>query len=815
MKKSVLLAFLALSLLPLKAQNADDGVSRELAEYRSAHVSDVIYNLVFNVPEDRKKKVSGHEEVLFQWNGDGDLALDFAGFSYDGSCLVNGKRRQAAWRNGHIVISGKHLVKGGNVIAIDFEAADKALNRSDDYLYTIFVPALARTVFPCFDQPDIKAKFLLDLHLPAGWKQINSADSHPLPTYLFSFTAGRFQEATATRDGRTLRALYRETNPKKIAQLGKVFDEVALSIRWLEAYTGIPYPFDKYGFVMLPGYQFGGMEHPGAIQFIDREVFLNDNPTPDEELTRLELLAHETAHMWFGDLVTMRWFDDVWTKEVFANFFAAKISREQFPEIDHELNFMKAYQVGAIGTDRTDGTHPIQQKLANLKDAGLLYGNIIYKKAPVMMRKLEEEIGSDSMREGLREYLRRFSYGNATWDDLIEILQRQAPKTDIRGWSDVWVKQKGLPYIYTQYSDGRLIITQQDPWGRGLTWRQKFSVGLYDADEKTISNVEVDMQQPRVEIEVAKRPYAIIPNYDGRGYGRFVADSLSCAFLEYSWRTMPHAVNRMAALMTLYENYLMNRVRPSEYMNTMNTYLMNEDNALVASTLVSYLMSAYSDLNGSNKNYFEFFLLNDALNHPAKSIRQKLIRAISQSCVSPSVIEKVRDIWANHSDSLLSERDYTDMAYHLAIVIPSDWRCILDKQRARLTNVDEQRAFDFISRACNPDLAEQQRLFQSLMNKENRSVEPWATKTLALLSTSAREPQNNEFITPALNALKEIQATGDIFFPTNWLNALLSGHNSEEAADMVKYWLKFHGDYPEYLLNKVKQTAYHLLRNRR
>ena len=798
---------------PAPADTIENGISQLLATERSRSLDNIEYQLQFNIPASKAEKVTGSATLRFNFSGKRDLVLDFAGDGFDGRCMVNGKQVAAEWTHEHIIVPNHHLTQGPNELSLSFVSADAALNRHDDYLYTLFVPAHARTVFPCLDQPDLKARFFLDLKLPEGWKQINSADSHPIPTYLFSFTAGEFQESIAQRDGRTLRALFRETDTQKTAQLEKVFDEVALSLRWMEEYTGTSYPFDKYGFVVLPGYQFGGMEHPGAIQFTDREIFLGSNPTPDEELARLQLIAHETAHMWFGDLVTMRWFSDVWTKEVFANFFAAKISREQFPEINHELNFLKTYQVRALSTDRTDGTHPIHQTLANLKDAGLLYGNIIYQKAPVMMRKLEEQTGEKRLRSATQRYLRQFSYGNATWDNLIDILQSEAPESGIKEWSEVWVEQKGLPLIHTQYADGRLIVTQQDPWGRGLVWKQKFKTGLVDVHSDSIKSVEVDMQQAQVQIPIAEKPYAIIPNYDGSGYGRFVADSLSCAVMEYAWRTMPNELNRFAAITTLYENYLMNRIKPGAYMNAMNTFLMNEENPLIASTLCDCLLSAYGELDTESKKYFEYYLLNDAQKHPEKSIRQKLFRSISQNCLSASAIEFVYYKWKSHRDSLLTEQDFTDMAYHLAIMKPAQWQEILQTQRARLTNIDEQRAFDYISRACNPDKDIQQKLFESLMDRENRSVEPWTAKMLALLNTGAREPQNNRFIHPGLNALQEIQRTGDIFFPSNWLSALLGGHSSYEAKAIVRYWIKTHPDYPEPLMNKVKQSAYHLLRN--
>ncbi|MBO4608069.1 MAG: aminopeptidase, partial [Prevotella sp.] len=361
-----------------------DGVSRELAITRQTQVSHVVYDLSFDIPSDQTAPVTGTVKITFDWTGgEEDLQIDFQG-KVTAPVKVNGEVMAAAHEKEHILIPAKKLSKKkANVVSISFRSEDKALNRNADYLYTLFVPDHARSVFPCFDQPDIKARYHLTLSLPRDWTAISNAPlvqtsgqtmqfvtTDPLPTYLFSFTAGRFETQTVERDGRQLTALYRETAPQKVAQLSTVFDQVALSLRWLEEYTGISQPFQKYGFVILPGYQFGGMEHPGCIQLRDQTIFLGENPTPDEEMNRLHLIAHETSHLWFGDLVTMRWFNDVWTKEVFANFMADKIAREQYPDINHDINFLKTHYPLSLSTDRSEGTHPIQQPLDNLKNAG-------------------------------------------------------------------------------------------------------------------------------------------------------------------------------------------------------------------------------------------------------------------------------------------------------------------------------------------------------------------------------------------------------------------------------------------------------------
>jgi aminopeptidase N len=815
--------------------NIYEGVSLSLARQRAASVSDIKYDLLFVVPQQDTSKVRFNETMEFRYNGSEDLQIDFAGMKAD-VWKVNGRRCNAVCRNEHIIIPKAYLTKGVNKVMISGISADKALNRNHDYLYTLFVPALARTVFACFDQPDLKATFSLSLQLPEEWKAISTGiitkeerlvgsseptkiitfrDTELLPTYLFSFTAGKFFSKTAERDGRTIEALYRETDSTNVAQIDKVFDEVALSLRWLEHYTGMKYQFSKYGFVVLPGYQFGGMEHPGAIQFNDRRIFPGKNPTTDDELKRLELIAHETAHLWFGDLVTMRWFDDVWTKEVFANFLAAKISHEQFPNINHDLNFLKTYQTSAIATDRTDGTHPIQQQLDNLNQAGLLYGNIIYDKAPVMMRKLEQLMGQEAFRNGLQKYLQRFRFANATWDDLIGILNEEAPQAGVRQFSEVWVKQKGLPTITSRIEGKNLMVSQIDPFGRGLCWRQTFKMGLL-GDKGNMKTVEVNMNDGSkyVTIPLDSDYCTVLPNIDGSGYGRFVIDTTASRALDIYTTTWQKStdVERYAQMMTLYENYLMHRCSLSSLSNFILRTLGSDcSNELIESTLCDYLATLMLKMPKDERYNAEKTLYDVAKDHCHKCTKIKAMRIVSTMATSPQIVDSIYNVWKERRDTLISGRDYTNMAYHIAIMKPAEWQSIISEQRSRITNNDLKQMFDFVSRACNPDAEIQQQLFNSLLNKANRRVEPWASTMLSLLSCNTREPHNNAYLTPGLNALEDIQRTGDIFFPSDWLYALLSNHTCKEAKQIVTSWIQAHKDYPLPLRNKLLQAAFYLL----
>ncbi|MCR5131898.1 MAG: aminopeptidase [Prevotella sp.] len=817
---------LVLSSNNLRAADVQPGVSKVLAEERAKTVSDIHYALTFDIHATKDQPVRFTEIIRFTWSGQEDLQIDFQGTEdqLEKVIGVNGKGAKTVLMDEHVVIKKKLLREGENIIEINGTSGDKALNRSDDYLYTLFVPDHARSVFPCFDQPNLKAQFSVKLNLPEGWTSITNQTQKPLPTYLFSFVAGKFQTQKATRDGRELTALYRETDPAKVAQLNTVFDQVALSLRWMEQYTNIRYPFDQFGFVVLPGYQFGGMEHPGCIQFTDQRIFLGPQPTPDEELNRLNLIAHETSHMWFGDLVTMRWFDDVWTKEVFANFLADKIAREQFPNINHDLAFLRAHYPAALSTDRTEGTHPIQQPLENLNQASLLYGNIIYHKAPIMMQQLEMTLGVDALRKGLQNYLRKFAYSNATWDDLIAELDNAAPGHGVAAFSEAWVKEKGLPTIsYEQQKNGGIIIRQSDPYHRHLTWRQGFEMGVvsedlrqpegYRTDDIDLYLVADSVSIPPVGAATAsKRQPLVIPNLNGKGYGRFTVDDNTLLFLGFTCQTEHDPVRRQAALMTIYENYLMGNTTTQWLFGTLLTYLAQEEQPLVAASVCNYLARALADISDDQRDFAEYSLMNLARQHSLPSVRQQLLRLLGGVARSRSIVDDLYKIWNAKSESLLNDRDYTAMSYHLALMRPLEWQQILTTQRNRLKTDDERREFDYVSRACNPDEQVQQQLFNDLLKAENRRVEPWARRMLALLNDPTREPLSNRYLAPGLNALEDVQRTGDIFFPDDWLSGLLSGHRSDEAKSTVRTWISTHPTLSPALMNKLKDNAYWLLR---
>ena len=791
------------------SQVLDKGVSKELAEQRKANISNVTYDLTFNIPAEQKTKVTGKAIISFNLKAKEDVILDFQG-KLTGNVYVGKKKRTVSQKNEHIIVPKKFLKPGIVTLTMEFTSLDDALNRNSDYMYSLFVPDHARSAFPCFDQPDLRAKFYTKLNVPDGWKTMVSDGSNAIPTYLYSFVAGNFQEKSATREGRPLKALFRETDPAKVQQLEKVFDDAAQSLKWMEGYTGIKCPFKEYGLVILPGYQFGGMEHPGAIQLSDRRIFLSNNPTKEEELSRTELIAHETAHLWFGDMVSLKWFEDVWTKEVYANFMASKITRRQYTKVDHALNFIRTYQRRAIAIDRTEGTHPIAMQLENLNYASLLYDNIIYDKAPVMMRMLEEMMGAVKLQNGIRKYLRDNYFGNASWEDLINTLDKEAPSAGVRQFSEVWVRQKGMPHIHTSYKDGQLIVSQTDPYGRGLCWRQKFDIFvIYDLGGTR--TIHVDMQQPTMSIKVKGKPNYIIPNYNGQGYGLFTLDDDYTRLLPLRLITTRNDLNRYVLLNTIHDNYLLGKVNPA-YFGEIYRMLMKEKNQLIMSTAIDHMFKIAFDMTPSQRNTLELCMMDLLGENKNKEFRKTLIRKLSKNMTSPDVIKQIETIWLNHNETIFDAHDYMNMAYRLAIVKPEQWDKILEAERGMLQTNDLRNEFDFVSRACNPDKNKRDDLFKSLLKAQNRKQEPWALHALDLLSSDVFEPDNIDYISASLKSLEDIQKTSDIFMPGSWMKTLLAHHKSVLAKQAIEKFLSSNPKYPDNLKNKILEAAW-VLRN--
>ncbi|MFQ5691307.1 MAG: M1 family aminopeptidase, partial [Gemmatimonadota bacterium] len=692
-----------------------------------------------------------------------------------------------------------------------------------------------------------------------GGSTFRFARTEPLSTYQFAFAAGRFRIEEAERDGRRMRMFHRETDSAKLARNREaIFDLHAKALAWLEDYTGIPYPFGKFDFVLVPSFQYGGMEHPGAIYYRAAGLLLDESATQNQKLGRASVISHETTHMWFGDLVTMRWFDDVWMKEVFANFMAAKIVNPSFPEIDHDLRFLLAHYPAAYAVDRTDGANPIRQELDNLKDAGTLYGAIIYQKAPIVMKHLELLVGQDAFRDGLREYLRAHAYGNASWPDLIDLLDRRSDE-DLRGWSHAWVEEPGRPTVEveelpeaggaarkagTGASDGgapeagasdggvsrgaasgagrvlRIALRERDPRGRGLVWTQPLTVLVV---ERAPDGGEVWQSFPlrlagdtTLSVTLGAGGEAVIlANGAGVGYGRFELTPGSREELLAHLPEVDAPVPRAVAWLSLWDEMLEGGVAPERIVDLAMRDLAVERDELIVSQVLGDLGTAYwrflpPERRAALAPRLEALLWSRLEAAEAASLKSSFFRGYEAVALSGEAVERLARVWRGERKIPglpLSERDYTRLALQLAVREAPGWRGILAGQSVRIRNPDRRARFEFVRPALDAAPEVREAFFRSLKDLANRAHEPWVLEALSYLHHPLRAESSLRDIRPSLEWLEEIQRTGDIFFPKRWLDATLGGHSSPEAAGIVRDFLDGHPDYPPRLRAKILQSA--------
>jgi aminopeptidase N len=834
--KIILLSSVTLHSASGFTQKIENGVSEILANYRAKVLSDVRYELSFSIPLDKKDSIAASETILFKLNENKQpLQLDFKETKeHVKQVIVNGASATFQLLNEHIIVDNKFLKQGNNKIEITFTAGELSLNRNNDYLYTLLVPDRARTVFPCFDQPNLKAKFRLKLSVPDGWEALANgqaqsvnvsgnkknyvfAESDLFSTYLFAFVAGKFDLMEKQVGEHFMRFYFREKDSTKLKlSIDSIFELHNRSIDFLEDYTQIKFPFQKLDFAAIPDFQYGGMEHVGAIDYKAASLFLDSGATKDQLNARANLIAHETSHMWFGDLVTMRWFNDVWMKEVFANFFADKITQGNQTDNSYELKFLLDHYSRAYAVDRTKGANSIRQDLPNLDQAGSLYGGIIYDKAPVMMRQLERLIGKDVFRDGLREYLKKYSYSNASWPDLISILDRRSP-ADLKTWNQVWVNTPGRPvFEYSMENKNgvisRFVVTQKGEQKNNYILPQFFEIALVYADHIDEVTVNMNQQQAIVTKAVGKQmPLYMLFNSSGQGYGVFPFDKNGIEHL----KGLKNPVMRASAYINLYENMLNgNKIAPKELFAFLNAQLKNETEELNLNLITGYIGDIFWRLllpeeRTAAASSLENLLWTQLQNEKAPGKKKIFFRTCQSIAITRASLDTLHWIWKQQvppTGVKLNPDDYTSLALNLAVKEFPD-TTMLTEQMARLADTDKKSRLAFLIPSASADEKVRDEFFQSLKDVNVRKKEAWVADALLYLHHPLRANTSIKYLKPSLDMLEDVQRTGDIFFPASWLNSSLRYYQSKEAVDIINAFINSHPNYNPQLKMKLLQAA--------
>jgi aminopeptidase N len=374
---------------------------------------------------------------------------------------------------------------------------------AETYLYSQFETADAKRVFACFDQPDLKATFDVRVTAPAHWKVVSNgatvdvsdgvhtfATTPRMSTYLVALIAGPYavwDDTYRDEHGDIPLGIYCRASLAEHMDSERLFTETKQGFGFYHKHFGLPYAFGKYDQLFVPEFNAGAMENAGAVTFLEDYVFRSKVTRASYE-RRAETVLHEMAHMWFGDLVTMSWWDDLWLNESFATFASVLCQSEATEYTQAWTTFATVEKSWAYRQDQLPSTHPIAADIPDLAAVEVNFDGITYAKGASVLKQLVAYVGLEHFLAGLRDYFRTHQFGNATFDDLLAALE-QASGRDLSNWGQQWLRTTGLNTLRPEFdvdADGRFTrfaVTQSGAApGAGETRVHRLAVGIYDDD---------------------------------------------------------------------------------------------------------------------------------------------------------------------------------------------------------------------------------------------------------------------------------------------------------------------------------------------
>ncbi|MFC5996718.1 aminopeptidase N [Pseudonocardia hispaniensis] len=476
--------------------------------------------------------------------------LDVSGYREDDGIALPGL---AADNELTVVATGRYMNTG--------EGLHRFVDPVDGevYLYSQFETADAKRMFACFDQPDLKARFRLTVTAPVGWKVVSNAaverteegpggalvhhfaTSEPMSTYLVALVAGPYAEWRDEHDGIPL-GIYCRASLAEHMDAERLFTETKQGFDFYHRHFGVRYPFGKYDQLFVPEFNAGAMENAGAVTFLEDYVF-RSRVTRFLYERRAETVLHEMAHMWFGDLVTMRWWDDLWLNESFATWASVLCQAEATEYENAWTTFANVEKSWAYRQDQLPSTHPIAADIPDLQAVEVNFDGITYAKGASVLKQLVAYVGLEPFLAGLRSYFSAHAWANATFDDLLGALERASGR-DLSDWGTQWLKTTGLNMLRPSFEvdhDGRFtrfeVVQGGARPGAGELRTHRIAVGIYDDEGGQLvrtHRVEVDVSGERTEVpELAGVPRGrlILVNDDDLTYCALRLDPDSLAVL--------------------------------------------------------------------------------------------------------------------------------------------------------------------------------------------------------------------------------------------------------------------------------------------
>jgi alanyl aminopeptidase len=422
------------------------------------------------------------------------------------------------------------------------------------YAMTQMEPVSARYAFPGFDQPDFKTPYELQLTIPsdavgvantqqikqsdagAGWKTLSFAPTQPLPTYLVAFAVGPWDVVDGPAISPTAHraqaiALRGVAAHGEGHRMSHVLDETPVIMHTLEDYYGFGYPFGKLDLLAAPDFSAGAMENPGLVTFRDWLLLLDPESPVNYVRGSFNVTAHELAHQWTGDTVTMSWWNDLWLNESFATWMQQKVTEKVRPEYRADLDRVRGAQ-GAMNNDSLVSARKMRQEITGNGDIETAFDGITYQKGAAVLGMFEGYVTPAVFQQGMQTYIQRHKFANATADDLVDAIATAADKgADFKAAFKSFLDQSGVPYVQTrlvqQGGKSVLELTQSRylPWGSkgdaSRTWGVPVCVRYGTAGGDKVACELLQQASGSIALTGASQPTWVMPNADARGYYRF------------------------------------------------------------------------------------------------------------------------------------------------------------------------------------------------------------------------------------------------------------------------------------------------------
>ena len=543
-----------------RAENAF--LSQQDAAARSARVSNVDYALEFTLTGN--PSFSGVTTATFDLaDNSAPLTIDLDKASVK-SVTVNGKKIDARYNNWFVTIAAADLAQGRNTVVIAYERLHstngEGLHRMVDpvdgrvYTYSHFEPAAAHQMFAVFDQPDLKATYQVTATAPADWQVVSTTretriedvggskrwtfpKSKKLSPYNFSLHAGPYKVWEDKSGKYPMRLLARQSVAAQVTP-ADWFRYTKDGLAFFDNYFGIPYQFEKYDQLLVPDFLYGAMENAGAITFAEGGFLHKAAMTDAQRQSLASVIMHEMAHQWFGDLVTMKWWNGLWLNESFASFMGTLATAEATEFKDAWQHFYSTGKQAAYAQDQKSNTHPIEVPVPSTANAFDNIDAITYSKGASTLIQLRQLLGAEVFRKGVHNYLTKYSYQNARLDDFIGSLGEAAGR-DLSGWTKQWLYEPGVNTIAANFTcaNGKIksFTLQQSAPGKALpTLReQRVQVATFkvDGDKFTaLKTVPVTYSGTSTKVPAlvgSACPDMAYPNYQDWGFVKVQLDKRS------------------------------------------------------------------------------------------------------------------------------------------------------------------------------------------------------------------------------------------------------------------------------------------------